>query len=85
MVVNSATVWNTSSEMLREFYVIESFGDHPEKGVIRNIAMTESKNTWMELEPNMRKMIKSFIEYHANSPEFKKWCNNLREVQRANR
>ena len=79
-------VWDTSSEMLREFYVIDMLEKESAiSDMSSNVATTMSNYTWQELDNDFKKRFTEFLNTHVNSDAYKKWKVSVRKTQELNR
>lgn len=79
-------VWDTSSEMLREFYVIDMLEKESViSDVSSNIATTMANYTWQELDNDFKKRFTEFLNTHVNSDAYKQWKVSVRKTQELHR
>lgn len=89
-------VWDTSSEMLREFYVIDMLEKESTitfvkcrniflSDVSSNVATTMANYTWQELDNDFKKRFTEFLNTHVNSDAYKQWKVSVRKTQELHR
>ena len=79
-------VWDTSSEMLREFYVIDMLEKESViSDVSSNVATTMANYTWQELDDDFKKRFTEFLNIHVNSDAYKQWKVSVRKTQELHR